>query len=48
MRKFYAVAKEAQDVNAPDANTVVDEIEPLFEGQGSKPDNEHEDDNPNL
>lgn len=34
MRKFYAIAKEAQAVNTPGADTVVSELEPLFEGQG--------------
>ncbi len=38
MRKFYNNAKEAQDVNTPGADTVVDALAPLFEGQGKQPD----------
>ncbi len=34
VRKFYAIAKEAQAVNTPGADTVVNELAPLFEGQG--------------
>ena len=34
MRKFYAKAKEAQSVNTPGADTVVEALAPLFEGQG--------------
>jgi hypothetical protein len=34
-RKFYANAKEAQDTNTPGADTVVSELAPLFEGQGT-------------
>lgn len=34
VRKFYAIAKEAQAVNTPGADTVVGELAPLFEGQG--------------
>jgi len=34
MRKFYANAKEAQSVNTPGADTVVEALAPLFEGQG--------------
>jgi len=33
-RKFYAIAKEAQSVNTPGADTVVEALAPLFEGQG--------------
>jgi hypothetical protein len=32
--KFYAIAKEAQSVNTPGADTVVETLKPLFEGQG--------------
>jgi hypothetical protein len=42
VRKFYAIAKEAQSVNTPGADTVVAELAPLFAGQGSEnptPDN---------
>jgi hypothetical protein len=35
VRKFYAIAKEAQSVNTPGADTVVSELAPLFEGQGN-------------
>jgi len=34
MRKFYAIAKEGQSVNTPGADTVVEALAPLFEGQG--------------
>lgn len=34
VRKLYAIAKEAQAVNTPGADTVVSELEGLFEGQG--------------
>lgn len=34
MRKFYAIAQEAQAVNTPGADTVVGALSPLFEGQG--------------
>lgn len=34
MRKFYNVAKEARDVNTPGADTVIEALSPLFEGQG--------------
>lgn len=34
VRKFYAGAQEAQAVNTPGADTVVDELKGLFEGQG--------------
>jgi hypothetical protein len=34
VRKFYAIAQEAQAVNTPGADTVVSELSPLFEGQG--------------
>lgn len=34
VRKLYAIAKEAQAVNTPGADTVVSELAPLFEGQG--------------
>jgi hypothetical protein len=33
-RKFYAIAKEAQGTKTPGADTVVDELKGLFEGQG--------------
>ena len=36
MRKFYTNAQEAQSVNTPGADTVVDALSPLFEGQGVK------------
>ncbi len=38
MRKFYALAKEGQEVNTPGADTVVEALAPLFEGQGDQPD----------
>ncbi len=38
MRKFYALAQEAQAVNTPGADTVVSELSPLFDGQGPQPD----------
>ncbi len=34
MRKFYAIAQEAQSTNTQGADTVVSELSPLFEGQG--------------
>ena len=33
-RKFYGIAKDAQDTNTAGADTVVSELAPLFEGQG--------------
>ena len=38
MRKFYVMAKEGQEVNTPGADTVVEALAPLFEGQGDQPD----------
>lgn len=35
MRKFYSMAQEAQDVNTPGADTVVDALSPLFEQEKS-------------
>lgn len=39
MRKFYKIAQEAQAVNTPGADTVVDALKPLFEKEkdGSEP-----------
>jgi hypothetical protein len=34
-RKFYGIAKDAQDTNTAGADTVVSELAPLFEGQGT-------------
>ncbi len=34
MREFYEVAKRAQNKNTPGADTVVEALSPLFEGQG--------------
>ena len=34
MREFYHTAKRAQAVNTPGADTVVEALAPLFEGQG--------------
>jgi len=34
MREFYEVAKRAQSVNTPGADTVIEALSPLFEGQG--------------
>ncbi len=39
LRKFYAIAQEAQSINTPGADTVVAELSPLFAGQGEE-DNE--------
>ena len=36
MRKFYKTAQEAQSVNTPGADTVVEALSPLFEGQGQQ------------
>ncbi len=36
MRKYYALAKEGLSVNTPGADTSVDALKPLFEGQGEK------------
>ena len=36
MRKFYAMAKEAQPINTPGADTVLSELGPLFEKHGPK------------
>jgi len=36
MRKFYNIAKEAQSENTPGADTVVNALKPLFEGQGEQ------------
>lgn len=36
MRKFYNQAQEAQEVNTPGADTVVEALAPLFEGQGKE------------
>ena len=37
MRVFYNNAKQAQAVNTPGADTVVNALSPLFEGQGGQP-----------
>ena len=37
MRVFYNGAKQALAVNTPGADTVVNALSPLFEGQGSQP-----------
>ncbi len=37
MRELYDVAKRAQAVNTPGADTVVEALAPLFEGQGEQP-----------
>ncbi len=36
MRKYYAIAQEGQGVNTPGADTSVNALSPLFEGQGEK------------
>ena len=38
MRELYDQAKRAQAINTPGADTIVEALAPLFEGQGKQPD----------